>query len=261
MRIIGTWTVIGLAGLVGVAAIATRGHLAPRTTPIASARVVASYPHDPSAFTQGLAIHEGRLLEGTGLYGRSSLRRVTLETGEVEALVPLPPAYFGEGITVLGDRLYQLPWQNEIGIVYDVDSLKILQTIGYAGEGWGLTDDGEQLIVSDGSAFLQFWDPAALRPVRRVEVLDQGTPVTRLNELEYIGGEIWANVWYEDRIARISPRTGEVIGWIDLSGIYADARRGSEDVLNGIAYDSEAQRLFVTGKNWPQLFEIEIVSP
>ena len=224
-------------------------------------RVVASFPHDPTAFTQGLVIHRGHLYEGTGRYGHSAVRRVNLETGQVEHSASLPAVYFGEGITVLGERLYQLTWQNETGVIYDLDSLRVMEVFEYQGEGWGLTEDGSHLIVSDGSEHLQFWDPETLLPVRQVTVQDRGTPVPRLNELEYIQGEIWANVWYEDRIARISPATGQVLGWIDLSGLYTDPTRGTEDVLNGIAYDTDADRIFVTGKNWPALYEIELVSP
>jgi glutamine cyclotransferase len=224
-------------------------------------RVVATFPHDPSAFTQGLTIHNGRLYEGTGQYGSSSIRRVNLTSGQVEQLMPLPPTYFGEGIAVLGNRAYQLTWQNETGVIYDLESLRILQVFQYEGEGWGLTHDDRHLIVSDGTARLQFWDPDSLATIRQLNVQDRGTPVTRLNELEYIEGEIWANVWYQDRIARISPATGDVLGWIDLGGLYSEPTRGSEDVLNGIAYDRDADRVFVTGKNWPHLYEIELTAP
>jgi len=226
-----------------------------------TARVVATFPHDPSAFTQGLTIDRGQLYEGTGRYGNSSIRRVSLDTGQIEQIMPLPPTYFGEGITVLGSRVYQLTWQNETGVIYDLESLRILQVFEYEGEGWGLTHDGRYLIVSNGSDRLQFWDPDSLTIVRQLTVQDRGTPVTRLNELEYVQGEIWANVWYQDRIARISPATGDVLGWVDLSGLYTEPTRGAEDVLNGIAYDRDADRVFVTGKNWPRLYEIELTSP
>jgi glutamine cyclotransferase len=259
MRRIGLLGLLGLAAQLSFAALAGCNGIAARETPIWTARVIATHPHDPGAFTQGLVVHRGELFEGTGLYGRSSVRRVDLETGRVEALVPLPAAYFGEGITIIGDRLFQLTWQNQTAIIYDVDSLKPIEVFNYTGEGWGLTHDGTHLLVSDGSASIQFWDPASRAVIRRIEVSDDGEPIARLNELEYIEGEIWANIWYQDRIARISPETGQVLGWIDLSGLYTDNRRGSEDVLNGIAFNPDTRQLFVTGKNWPQLFEIELV--
>jgi glutamine cyclotransferase len=222
--------------------------------------VVASYPHDPNAFTQGLAVHEGALYEGTGQYGASSIRRVDLETGRVEKQRALNQRYFGEGIAILGDSLYQLTWQNGVGVVYDVATFEVKRTFEYAGEGWGLTHDGRHLIMSDGSATIRYLDPESFSVVRQLEVRDGERPVDRLNELEYIDGEIWANIWYDDRIARIDADDGRVTGYVDLSSLYPRQGR-SDDVLNGIAYDAAAGRLFVTGKNWPQLFEIEIVKP
>lgn len=223
--------------------------------------VVAAFPHDPAAFTQGLAIHDGHLYEGTGQYGRSTIRLVDLETGRVEKSSALSDAYFGEGITILDDRLYQLTWKSGIGIVYDVASFNVLETFSYTGEGWGLTNDGEQLIMSDGTSTIRFLDPETFDVTRRVMVRDDGQPVDRLNELEYIDGEIWSNVWYDDRIARIDPQTGEIIGWLDLSRIYPSSQRPSEAVLNGIAYDADTGRLYITGKDWPQLYEIEVGPP
>ncbi len=220
---------------------------------------MAVYPHDPNAFTQGLAIAGGQLYEGTGLYGQSTIRKVDLATGRVEKQRPINATYFGEGIAILGDHLYELTWQHGIGIVYDLATFSQQRTFQYTGEGWGLTQDGKQLILSDGSAKLRFLDPQTFAVVREIEVRDHGQPVTKLNELEYVDGEIWSNVWYDDRIARISPATGEVLGWIDLAALYPKSARSSEAVLNGIAYDAAAKRLFVTGKNWPQLYEIEIV--
>jgi glutaminyl-peptide cyclotransferase len=220
--------------------------------------VVAAYPHDPNAFTQGLVVHEGKLLEGTGQYGASSLRRVDIATGRVERLVPLRAAYFGEGITVLGDRIYQLTWQNRLGFIYDVDSFDLLGTFRFDGEGWGLTNDGDYLILSDGTASIRFIDPATFSVARTITARENGRPLTRLNELEYVDGEIWANIWYDDRIARLSPADGALLGWIDLAALYPRSQRGSDDVLNGIAYDPQTRRLFVTGKNWPQLFEIKV---
>jgi len=220
--------------------------------------VLAAYPHDPNAFTHGLVVYEGKLLESTGQYGYSSLRRVDIPTGRVERLLPLAATYFGEGIAVLDDRVYQVTWQNGIGFVYDAKTLAAERTFRYTGEGWGLTTDGTHLILSDGSATLRFLDPQNLSAVKQLTVTDEQIPVVRINELEYVEGEIWANIWYSDRIARIAPTSGEVVGWIDLSALYPRSGRPDEAVLNGIAYDSSAQRLFVTGKNWPQLFELEI---
>ena len=221
--------------------------------------VVASYPHDPSAYTQGLTIYDGEMYEGTGQYGRSTLRRVELSTGVVERRKALRPEHFGEGIAVLNDELYQLTWKSGLAFVYDLESFALLRTFQIDGEGWGLTHDGERLILSDGSSELSFIDPASFEVIGRLSVRDAGQPVDQLNELEYIRGEIWANIWFDDRIVRISPDTGEVLGWIDLAGLYPRAQRGYEDVLNGIAFDPESERLFVTGKNWPRLYEIELV--
>ncbi len=219
---------------------------------------VAAYPHDPDAFTQGLLVHDGSLLESTGLYGTSTLRRVNLETGQVVQMTALSRTHFGEGIAVAGDSLFQLTWQNSLVLIYDVDTLERTGSLRNEGEGWGLTYDGEQLIVSDGSATLTFRDPETFNVVRQLNVHDNGSAVRNLNELEFIDGEIWANIWYRDEIARISPETGAVLGWIDLTTLYPRSQRGSEDVLNGIAYDVDSDRLFVTGKKWPQLFEIKV---
>jgi len=224
-------------------------------------RVVAVYPHDPSAFTQGLAVTDGRIYEGTGQFGSSSVRRIEIATGQVELMVPLNQEYFGEGITIFNGRLYQLTWQSHMGFIYELETLNVLDTFRYSGEGWGLTHDGEHLIVSDGSSSIRFLDPETFAVLKRLDVRENARPVTQLNELEYIDGEVWANVWHEDRIARISPISGEILGWIDLRGLYPRSARGTEDVLNGIAFDPNTGRLFVTGKNWPQLFEIEILRP
>jgi glutamine cyclotransferase len=233
-----------------------------RVPEFSEAAIVAAYPHDPRAFTQGLAFHDGHLYEGTGRYGASSIRRVDLTTGVVEQIAPLNRAYFGEGIAILGNKLFQLTWQNQIAVIYDLETFEFLDTLRYAGEGWGLTHDGERLILSDGSSTIRFLDPDTFETIRQLDVRDRnGLPIERLNELEYVHEEIWANIWYQDRIARISPDTGIVAGWIDISNLYPLALRGREDVANGIAYDADAQRLFVTGKNWPQLFEIELTTP
>lgn len=222
--------------------------------------IVNVYPHDVRAFSQGLVFADGFLYEGTGQYGQSSLRQVDLESGKVLKYVPLPREIFGEGIAISGSQIIQLTWQNRVGLVYDKESLKPQSTFRYKGEGWGLTTDGQRLVMSDGSATLRFLDPKTFRVVDTVTVHSRGAPVDRLNELEYVEGEIYANVWGSDRIARISPRTGEVLGWIDLTGLLTPAERGNIDaVLNGIAYDAQAKRLFVTGKLWPKLFEIRVV--
>jgi glutamine cyclotransferase len=225
------------------------------------AEVVATYPHDRRAFTQGLVIHDGRLFEGTGQYGESTLREVSLESGEVLRSTQLSRAYFGEGITILGDRVYQLTWQNGIGAVYDLETFNVSDTFRYTGEGWGLTHDGNLLILSDGTATLRFLDPGSFEVVRELEVNGPAGPVRRLNELEFIEGEIWANVWYEDLIVRIDPQTGNVTGTVDLSSVYPPTLRGREEVANGIAFDAAEQRIYITGKNWPQLYEIRLVAP
>jgi glutamine cyclotransferase len=221
--------------------------------------VVASYPHDPAAFTQGLAIDNGRLYESTGQYGASSLRLVDLESGQVERLANLARNYFGEGIAIADGRIYQLTWQSRTGFVYALETFEPLARFSYGGEGWGITFDGSLLIVSDGTSTLRFFDPTTFQTVRRVAVRDeQGSPVARINELEFVDGEVWANIWYDDRIARISPDDGRVLGWLDLSHVYPAAERSREQVLNGIAYDRDADRLYVTGKNWPRLYEIRV---
>jgi glutaminyl-peptide cyclotransferase len=254
------WTIALAAAVAVVAGLAAWAQLGSRRGPEAwTVEVVAAYPHDPAAFTQGLAIEAGRLYESTGQYGASSLRRVDLATGRVEKQRPLAARYFAEGIAILDGRIYQLTWQNEVAVVYDAETFNVLQTLPYPGEGWGLTHDGTHLIASDGSATLRFLDPATFALVRTVEVRDGERRVERLNELEAIDGEIWSNIWYEDRIARISPATGEVLGWIDLAALYPRSRRDSEAVLNGIAFDRAARKVYVTGKYWPQLFEIEVV--
>ncbi len=222
--------------------------------------IVNTYPHDRNAFTQGLIYVDDIFYEGTGLVGRSTLRKVAVETGEVLQSLDLAPNYFGEGITVFGDKIIQLTWKARRGFEYDKDTFKLLREFTYPTEGWGIPHDGEKLIMSDGSANLYFWNPETFEEIGRVTVFDDNGPVTRLNELEYINGEVYANVWQTDRIARIGPATGQVIGWIDLTGLLTAADRSEPvDVLNGIAYDADTNRLFVTGKFWPKVFEIELV--
>jgi glutaminyl-peptide cyclotransferase len=229
-------------------------------TPQYGYQVVRVYHHDRTAFTQGLEFRAGFLYEGTGLEGRATLRRVKLETGEVLQQVSLPPEYFGEGITVVNQQIIQLTWRSQIGFVYDQASFRRLRSFNYAGEGWGLANDGSQIYMSDGSAQIRCWDAASLQEKRRYTVRESGRPVSLLNELECVRGEIYANVWQSDRIARISPADGRVLGWIDLSGLLGAADRTEQvDVLNGIAYDALGDRLFVTGKLWPKLFEIKVV--
>ncbi len=229
-------------------------------TPVYGYRVVHVYPHDPDAFTQGLEYRAGYLYEGTGLKGRSSLRKVKLETGQVLQEINLAPEYFGEGITVINQQIIQLTWQSEIGFIYNQASFQQLRSFHYPGEGWGLANDGQQIYMSDGTAEIRCWDPVTLQEKRRFTVRDHGNPVMNLNELEYVHDELYANVWQTDRIARISLRDGHVLSWVDLSGLLSPAdRAGPVDVLNGIAYDVLGDRLFVTGKLWPKLFEIKIV--
>lgn len=255
------WSVTALAVVgvcligFGIAAQVKRGDNSP-----VQYRVAAEYPHDVNAFTQGLAVVNGQMYEGTGKKGESTLRKVDLKTGRVELYVPLDSEYFGEGITVLGDRIYQVTWQNRVGVVYDLKTMNPLSTFRYTGEGWGLANDGKRLILSDGTSMLRFLDPNTFEVVKRLRVRGPNGQIDKLNELEFVKGEILANIWYSDRIARISPETGEVIGWIDLSTLYPAKKRATkEDVLNGIAYDEKNDKLFVTGKNWPKIYEIELV--
>lgn len=224
-----------------------------------SVNVIASYPHDPSAYTQGLIIHNGKMYEGTGQYGQSTVRQVDLSTGTIERRAELRYEHFGEGITAFNGELYQLTWKSGLGFVYALDTLTLLRTFRINGEGWGLTHDESSLIMSNGTSQLMFLDPKTFEIIHRLTVIDDGQPVGQLNELEFIHDEIWANIWFEERIARISPSTGEVLGWVDLSGLHPPSQRGYDDVLNGIAFDADSDRIFVTGKNWPRLFEIEVV--
>ncbi len=226
---------------------------------VSTARVVAEYPHDPKAFTQGLVVHDGWLYEGTGLEGFSSLRRVELKTGRVASRMELVKPFFGEGIAILDEKIFQLTWRNRRVLVYDLKTLKYVKSIAYTGEGWGLTTDGTRFILSDGSSTLKILDPQTMDVVKKLPVKAGKLEINQLNELEYVDGEIWANIWYSDRIVRISPDTGAVLGWIDLASLYPLERRPSkEHVLNGIAYDAIEKRIFVTGKNWPKLYEIKV---
>jgi glutamine cyclotransferase len=220
--------------------------------------IVHAYPHDAHAFTQGLLMRDGVLYESTGLNGQSSLRKVQLETGKVLSQVNVPSEYFAEGLTDWNSRLFQLTWQTKVGFVYDLATFRRERTFSYQGEGWGLTHDARTLIMSDGTERLRRLSPDTLGEVGQILVRDKGMPVKALNELEFVRGEIFANVWQTDRICRIDPSSGRVTGWIDLAGLLTPAEREAADVLNGIAYDAGHDRLFVTGKNWPHLFEIQL---
>jgi glutamine cyclotransferase len=230
----------------------------PQGVPILVAEVVESYPHDPHAFTQGLEYYDGYLYESTGRSGQSTLRRTVLETGAIVNQVNLPSEYFGEGLTIFRGKIYQLTWLSKIGFIYDVRTFRRIGEFHYESEGWGLTHDDASLILSDGSNKLQFIDPTSFKIVRTLEVYAGNVAVTNLNELEYIDGEIFANVWHSARIARIDPRSGQVLAWIDLASVVARSKHEPEDVLNGIAYDAKRRRLFVTGKNWAEILEIKV---
>jgi len=222
-------------------------------------QIVNIYPHDSGAFTQGLVFIDGNLYEGTGQEGRSSLREVELQTGHVLKKVDVPEPYFGEGIALLNGKIYQLTWQHQVGFIYDAKSFQQVGKFNYTGEGWGLTTDGHSLILSDGSNRIRFLDPDSFRVTKTIAVLDGKLPVNELNELEYVNGEIYANIWHDQRIATIDPQTGRVTGWIDLNGLLQPGDvKDEEAVLNGIAYDEAGKRLFVTGKLWPRLFEIKL---
>lgn len=234
--------------------------------PVYTYDIVNTFKHDSRAFTQGLFFHNNFLYEGTGQEGKSDLRKTELETGKIVQQVKLPADSFGEGTTILDGKIYQLTWQEERGFVYDAETFKLLKEFEYQGEGWGLTNDGKNLIMSDGTHVIRVLDPVTFKPVRTLVVLDErGKPLLKINELEFVKGEIWANIWHSEEIgkpnhiARIDPNSGKLLGWIDLGGISPDdVARDSENTLNGIAYDAATDRIFVTGKNWKNLFEIKI---
>jgi glutamine cyclotransferase len=218
-------------------------------------KIVKTYRHDPSAFTEGLVFDNGVLYESTGL--TSSLRRVDLESGNVLQKVSLSEEYFGEGLAVVNYSLVQLTWQNQIGFIYDKSTFSLLGNFSYNTEGWGLTYDGNRLIMSDGSSKLTFLDPITFQKNGQVIVHDGKTSIANINELEYVNGDVYANIWLQQKIAIIDPQNGNVKGWIDLTGIYQS--HNIDDVLNGIAYDSQNNRLFITGKYWPNLYQIIII--
>jgi glutaminyl-peptide cyclotransferase len=239
----------------------------PRSTVIPPARsvapkhtytVVRSYPHDPKAFTQGLEYDDGFLYEGTGIKGRSAVRKIELESGKVVQEERLHPQYFGEGITISQGKLFQITWQDRLGLVYDARTLKFIRNFSYLGEGWGLTHDSAGLIMSDGTSTLRFFELTRFQERRRVDVKDGGVPIAGLNELEWVRGEIWANIWGSDYVVRISPTNGRVVGWINFAGLSGPVKLSADAVLNGIAYDTQKNRIFVTGKLWPRLFEVSI---
>ena len=236
--------------------------LAHAELPVDGYEVVHAYPHDPGAFTEGLFYKDGVLYESTGLEGHSTIRKVTLETGEVVQASRFPPEMFGEGIVDWNGDLIALTWRNHVGFVIDLATFSLLREFPIEGEGWALTRNEHEIFMSDGTSSLRVLDPATLAEKRRIPVTAEGKPVDQLNELEWIKGEIYANIWQTDRIARIDPATGHVKGWIDLSGLLASQGfvKGRPDVLNGIAYDAKDNRLFVTGKLWPFLFEIKLKS-
>jgi glutamine cyclotransferase len=231
-----------------------------KRTPEYTFDVVRVFPHDRTAYTQGLAYRDGFLYEGTGLTGHSSLRKVRLETGEVLQRVDLAPDIFGEGITLFKNQVVQITWKSKIGFVYTLNDFHLQRNFSYTGEGWGLATNGRDLFMSDGTPEIRVLDSSTFAVKRRFQVHDGDTPIDQLNELEFVEGEIYANVWQTNRIARISPQNGKVLGWIDLTGLLSPVFRVESDgVLNGIAYDPERKRLFVTGKLWPSIFEIKLV--
>jgi glutamine cyclotransferase len=244
----------------------------PTPLPVYGYEVVKSYPHDSQAFTQGLFFHNGSLYESTGQRGDSTIRKVDHNTGKVQQKWDLPPDEFGEGSTVIGDKAYMITWQDYVGRVFDIKDFKLIKEFTYQGEGWGLTNDGANLIMSQGTHVLKFIEPENFKTVKTLPVMrEDGRPLMNLNELEYVKGELWANIWHSEEpeilgkpnyIARIDPATGKLLGWIDLAGISPeDQRAGTENVLNGIAYDTATDRIFVTGKNWKKLYEIKLTGP
>lgn len=242
------------------ASIGFTGQSATDNLPTFTYRIVRVYPHDPSAFTQGLQYVDGVLYEGTGLNGKSTIRKVALETGKVLQQRAVPAEHFGEGITVFRNDLFELTWQTHVAFVYDKNTFEPKKRFSYPGEGWGLTSDGTNLIMSDGTDQLRVLDPVTFAEKRRIKVTASGQPLRNLNELEVVKNEIFANVWQTDFVARIAPDSGKVIGYIDLRGLLSASERANTDVLNGIAYDATRDRLFVTGKLWPKLFEIQVVA-
>jgi len=228
-------------------------------TPEYSYEIVRTYPHDTGAFTEGLIYRDGVLYESTGMKYESSIRKVNLETGKVLQRYDLPGEYFGEGIIIWKDRILELTWQDQKGFIYDLATFQRKGEFTYPGEGWAMTTDGKRIIMSDGTADIRFWDPETLKETGRITVTEDGRPIPKINELEWVKGEIFANVWETERLVRIDPKNGKVLGWINLHGLLTPQESEGTDVLNGIAYDAKGDRLFVTGKRWPKLFEIKLV--
>lgn len=259
--LVGLFAVVGLVRAGGVGRLPLQTPLrAGASAPVAGYRVLRAYPHDREAYTQGLEFADGRLFESTGLHGRSSIREVDLPSGRVVRRRSVSQEHFGEGITIWKANLIELTWRSQVALVYDRASFEPRGSFAYTGEGWGLTHDATSLIMSDGTATLRFLDPVTFKERRRVTVTDGGQPVAALNELEYVKGQVFANIWTTDRIARIDPVTGRVLGWVDLAGLMPPSERLNGDaVLNGIAHDVRGDHLYVTGKLWPRLFEIAVV--
>lgn len=253
------WLIIGF-GVIFLACSEKSPNQPDTTEPVnLSYALVDVFPHDPLAFTQGLLIHNGYFYESTGLYGRSSLRKVVIKSGEVLQEHALSGAVFGEGLALSNDRLVQLTWRSGIGFVYDIDDFSLTTTFRYQTEGWGMTFDGMHLIMSDGSDTLRFLDPDDFQVNHKIAVHFQGDPIDNLNELEFIDGTVWSNIWHSDSIAIINPENGEVKSWLDLSGLLPEAdRTPTTNVLNGIAWDKVNKRIYVTGKHWPKVFEIRV---
>ena len=230
-----------------------------QSTPVYGYTVVAKYPHSTNNFTEGFFYKDDLFFEGTGMEGRSGMQIYEPATGKVVQKYTMDRQYFGEGIIDVGPTIYQWTWQTHMGVVLDRMTLRPLRTFSYTGEGWGMTRDAKNIITSDGSSTLRFRDMKTFAEVRHIVVTDNGKPVEQLNELEFIKGEIWSNVWHQDRIARISPKDGKVLGWVDISGLLpANQKKDDESVPNGIAYDAAKDRIFVTGKQWPTIFEIKV---
>ena len=253
------WVGLGCAGCAVLLSLVAFAFPKERPPVLKQIKLVAAYDHDAAAFSQGLVVNNGEMFEGTGQYGNSCLRKIDVQTGKVLENIPLPKEYFGEGITLLNGSIYQLTWRENVCIVYDQATLKATGTFRYTGEGWGLANDGKYLYLSDGTPTIRVIDPVKFNVVRQIRVHTGPRKVDKLNELEFVNGELLANIWYSDHIARISPKTGEVLGWLDASQLYPPEQRPSrEHVLNGIAFDQVTKKLYLTGKNWPQLFEVQL---
>lgn len=263
LRYFKLFTMITLAALMvkNMAACRSNRAIPANLGPQASYQIIAVYPHDPGAYTQGLLWHNHTFIESTGLYGSSSLRVVEPESGKVKTFIPLEARFFGEGLALLNDKLYQLTWREATGFVYDLQTLKLLNTWQYPTEGWGLTTDGTNLVMSDGSDTIYFIDPKSFETIREIKVTLDDSPLSAINELEWIEGTIFANIYLTDDIARIDPQSGKVLGMLNMSGLRPAANKPEAgEVLNGIAYDPSSQRLFVTGKLWDVLYEIRLVN-